>query len=72
MQLRREAHLEVAHALRLVVLGEFRRDPLERFRRLHDRDRVLEALQVVAEAGVTLLIYGLAQAAFRVARQLHP
>ena len=71
MQLGRKAHFEVANALRLVVLGEFRRDPLERFFRLHDGDRVLEALQVVAEAGVTLLIYSLAQAALGVARQLH-
>ncbi len=71
VQLRREAHLEVAHALRLVVLGQLRGDPLERLGRLHHGDRVAEALQVVAEAGVALLIDGLAQAGFRVARQLH-
>ena len=71
VQLRREAHLEIAHALRLVVLGEFRGDALDRLGRLHHRDRVAEALQVVAEARVTLLVDRLAQPRFGVARQLH-
>ncbi len=31
VQLRRETHLEVTHALRLVVLGQLRGDALERF-----------------------------------------
>ena len=35
VQLRREAHLEVAHALGLVVLGELARDALERLGVLH-------------------------------------
>ena len=72
VQLRREPHLEVAHALRLVVLGQFRRDAFERLLGLHHGDRVAEALQVIPEARVTLLIYRLAQAALGVARQLHP
>ena len=72
VQLRREAHLQVTDALGLVVLGELRRDALERLGRLHHADRVAEALQVVAEAGVTLLIYSLAQASLGVARQLQP
>ena len=49
MQLRREADLGVHDAVGRQVLGTLARHPLERIPGLHDRDGVLEALEVALQ-----------------------
>ena len=49
VQLGREPHLRVDHAVGGQVLGALGRHPGQRLRRLHDRHRVLERVQVVLE-----------------------
>ena len=71
LQLRSETHFQIAHALGLVVLGEFRGNAFERFRIVHRGDRVPEALQVFAKTRVAVLEHGLAQSALGVARHFH-
>jgi hypothetical protein len=55
VQLRREAALEVVHALLVVVHRELVRDALQGGGRLHHGHREHEALQVVDEAAVRVL-----------------
>ena len=71
VKLRREADLEVAHALLLVVLGQLVRDALQRLLVLHHRAGVGEAAQVLGEAGVAVLEHLLAHAALGVRGQRH-
>ena len=49
VQLGREPHLRVDHAVVGEILGALGRHPGQRLRRLHDRHRVLERVQVVLE-----------------------
>ncbi len=52
VELRREAHLDVAHAVVLAVLGQLERGPLERLVVLEDTHRVAEPLEVLGQARV--------------------
>ena len=62
MQLRREADLDVAHALGHVVLGQFARDALQVLGRLQDAAGVDETLQVLRQVLVSALENKLFQA----------
>jgi hypothetical protein len=52
VKLRCEAHLDVADAVGLAVLGQLARRPLERLWILQHGDRVPESLEVLGQAGV--------------------
>jgi hypothetical protein len=52
VKLGREANLNVSHPLRLAVLAQFTRRPLERFAILKHGHRVAKSLEILSEAGV--------------------
>jgi hypothetical protein len=72
MELRREAHLDVAHALGQAVLGELEGDPFERLLVGQHGAGVGEAVEVVGEVAVRLLEHQLEQPLGGLRRQLDP
>ncbi len=70
VQLRRETHLDVAHAFGQVVLRQLVGHPLERLLVDHHRAGVGEAVQVVRQVFVLLLEDQLEQAFRGIGRQL--
>ena len=71
VQLRGEAHLDVADALGLAVHGELVGRALERLRVLQHRDGVLEAPQVLPQVGVALAEHQLFEPLRRLRGECH-
>ena len=72
MQLRREAHLDVAHPFGLVVLGQLVAHPLQGGSGLQHRRGVGESLQIFGQAGVFAFENQTAQSLLVISRQLDP